>query len=32
MLKVSLSAQQRLAAYFQSRTVSPIRIIFDTGG
>ena len=32
MLNVSPSAQQRIAAYFQSHAVSPIRIIFDTGG
>lgn len=32
MLTVSPLAQQRIADYFQSRTVSPIRIVFDTGG
>ena len=32
MLNVSPSAQKRIAGYFQSRAVSPIRIFFDTGG
>jgi hypothetical protein len=32
MLHVSPLAQQRIADYFHSRTISPIRIILDTGG
>ena len=32
MFQVSASAQQRIAAYFQSREVAPIRIFFETGG
>jgi hypothetical protein len=32
MLNVSPSAQQRITAYFHNRTISAIRVIFDSGG
>jgi hypothetical protein len=32
MLNVSNKAQECIAAYFQTREVSPIRIFYDTGG
>ena len=32
MLTISPAAQQHIAHYFQNRRVSPVRIIFDTGG
>jgi hypothetical protein len=32
MFNVSDVAQQRIAEYFQNREISPIRVVYDSGG